>query len=68
MVYDDRYFTIYINRFLYPRHDSGHYTVFTLKDKIDRETSIYSHLLMLTGVVALLLHESFSNNSCSIIG
>ena len=33
-----------------------------------RETSIYSHLLMLTGVVALLLRESFSNNSCSIIG
>ena len=32
------------------------------------ETSIYSCLLMLTGVVALLLHESFSNNSCYITG
>ena len=34
MVYYDRYFTIYINWFIYPRHGFGHYTKFTLKDKI----------------------------------
>ena len=28
------YFTIYINWFIYPRQGFGHYTKFTLKDKI----------------------------------
>ena len=47
-------------------HDDGGEVC--LRHDVVRENSIYSHLLLPTGVVTLLIHVRFSHNSCYIIG